>query len=345
MALETDGKPVAAGQEAARPTQHIWGIMIAGFMLGVGAIFLEILFPLMSPETLAVVYSAGIAVFLWGVYPSIRAASGTVSWITLAGPPAIAIFLFFPIAEGLRTTPHRSQRTIFASNTGSPGSEYFFKLGFGAGKTLRVFDVESLSDDEIVADVGELQSLLRRLKELCVPHLEVNERTREFVSRTLERVGIFGGHHDSAMDLVDEALRGRPSTDWEQCSVPLKEKAKCKGKLDCWTKCQDQQWEELISQAQTTLGDKMLSKRLDRLPFVIGTVSSGGQIEPQLLFAGDNYVGNETLRVTAIANPHRKSVRGLLEAIVVELHHQSTATLLYDDLKRKWAELTRWWIS
>ena len=48
---------------------------------------------------------------------------------------------------------------------------------------MRFFDVESLSDDEIAVDVGELQSLLRRLKELCVPHLEVHERTREFVSK------------------------------------------------------------------------------------------------------------------------------------------------------------------
>lgn len=357
MSSESDDNQTASEEQAAVVAAFASWLVLVGAVMWVVGVVLEIAFPLVSPDTVALVLSTGTAVILWGIYPSQKAASGTIWWITLTGPAAIAVFLYFPMSEGLRTTPHRSQRTLFASNTSLPGSSYFLELGLGGGRKLRVFDVESLSNNKIVGDVGELRLILKKLSALEIPGLKVDKKAREFVSKTLEHIGLPGGYHDEALVLVEEVLGGHLSPVQTACDVaeavppPTEDKPESEGKdgdeaqprdskLDDWAMCQDQKWKDLVNAATTSLSDEMLAKRMNRFPYVIATVQSGECVEPLVLFAGDNAVAGKTLRVTAVANPQRKSVPGLMEAIVVELPQR--------DLSARWEDAkhsvrTWWW--
>ncbi len=292
-------------------------VACVGIMVFFSAIALELQFPLISPESVSLGLASGVGVFLWGIYPSAGAASGSYGWIRLVGPAAIAVFLYTSVADGLRMTPQRSLRTLFSSNATIPGSPYFLELDIGSGNTLRVFDIESLDDKAIVGDVAELRSILENLRLLRVPQIEVDKTARDFISATLQRVGIIGEYHDEAMNLVAEVLKGRPDNGAPGCDA--NDEGEPANESGDWAKCLDSEWKKLIEQARDNLNDCMLAKRLDRFPFVIATIASADSQKVKILFGGDNAVAGQNLRVLVVANPHRKSVRGLMEAIVVEV--------------------------
>ena len=274
-------------------------VVIFGSILVVAAVCLEIWFSRISPEIVALGVASGAAAILWGLFPSVNAAGGRVGWLRVAGPAAIAIFLYGSMVNGLRSTPQRSLRTLFAANAAAPGSTYFQKLDLGGGRTLRLLDVESLSEGQIVADVEDLSGILQRFNKIHPRHkIDINTEVKNILSRTLLGIGVTGSIHGEAMSLIGEVLERKPKDEDERAQY-------------------DSRWSSLIERAAD--GNCMFRKRVDRFPFAIIWVQSDESSDVTAIIAGDNFVDGHVLRAPVIANPHRRSVYGLAEAIVVEL--------------------------
>jgi len=193
-------------------------------------------------------------------------------------------------AAGQRAIVGQEQRFLVLQNTGSHDLN---SAELPDGSTVRLMNVDSLSDDRLVTVLNDLRESI--LHGDSAEGDEADGQLEKFYLELTEYFG-FGARHEAALDLFQAFLGGAPDV--------------------------DERWEQLVNDIAKQRSDPQdFIQRIREEPFAIVQVGEKGGSRLALALPDRQLqIGDHSYAVPVIANPALEISRGITEAIVIEMY-------------------------
>lgn len=295
------GTRTAGGKIAAKPN---YVLLVIGIALVLVQIFV-VSGRIQSPVANAALLALGVTLALYGVYPvSVMNGefTGLLGKLAVTGPAALGLFVFAYTLHSLNDEAKQQRELSVALKAAERADDVVLLTTSTSDRrhnsstidnmTIRLLDVDSFADERItqvvdkldstlqnngVSNEGERHKELRRLLASVIPHLRLGQP-----------------HQAKALAAVDAYLSGKPGS--------------------------NKIWAAAVAEAAADAADpEQVVNRVKRLPFAVMKVTERSK-QPRFLALSERSqisIGSRTYDVPVIANPAKRYVPDLEEAIVL----------------------------